>query len=185
VRRYTVAVDGQPYTIDVEETAADRFRVTVGDRTFEACLERDEDLPGAAIEPGMPAGPAAAVEPPGLPEAVSPSAHRVPAGQGARAGTDGGPATPPPRVTAGTPGLVAGGARAEALAAPMPGVVLDVHVAPGAVLRRGDAVLVLEAMKMRNTIRAPRAAEVVAVEVEAGQPVAAGDVLVRLGPPPG
>jgi glutaconyl-CoA decarboxylase len=67
----------------------------------------------------------------------------------------------------------------------MPGVVLDVHVAPGAVLRRGDAVLVLEAMKMRNTIRAPRAAEVIAVEVEAGQPVAAGDVLVRLGPPPG
>jgi biotin carboxyl carrier protein len=71
------------------------------------------------------------------------------------------------------------------LTAPMPGVVLEVHVVPGAVLKRGDPVLVLEAMKMRNTIRAPRAAVVVAIEVEAGQPVGPGDPLVRLGAAPG
>jgi biotin carboxyl carrier protein len=46
-------------------------------------------------------------------------------------------------------------------------------------------VLVLEAMKMRNTIRSPRAAVVVAIEVEAGQPVGPGDPLVRLGAAPG
>jgi biotin carboxyl carrier protein len=67
----------------------------------------------------------------------------------------------------------------------MPGVILEVHVKPGAVLRRGDPILVLEAMKMRNTIRAPRAAVVASVEVEAGQPVAPGDPLVRLGATPG
>jgi biotin carboxyl carrier protein len=67
----------------------------------------------------------------------------------------------------------------------MPGVVLEVHVAPGAVLRRGDPVLVLEAMKMRNTIRAPHAAVVVEVVVEGGQPVGPGDPLVRLGAAPG
>ena len=54
MRRYTVAVDGTPFTIDVIETAADRFEVTVGDQTFEATLESDQDLPGAVISPVMP-----------------------------------------------------------------------------------------------------------------------------------
>jgi biotin carboxyl carrier protein len=62
----------------------------------------------------------------------------------------------------------------------MPGVVLEVLVAAGATLRRGDPVLVLEAMKMRNTIRCPRDAVVIEVAVAAGQPVGPGDLLVRL-----
>jgi glutaconyl-CoA/methylmalonyl-CoA decarboxylase subunit gamma len=62
----------------------------------------------------------------------------------------------------------------------LPGVVLEVLVKPGAVLQRGDPLLVLEAMKMRNTIRSPRDAVVVEVAVSAGQPVAPNDVLVRL-----
>jgi biotin carboxyl carrier protein len=65
----------------------------------------------------------------------------------------------------------------------MPGVVLEVLVAAGATVTRGDPILVLEAMKMRNTIRSPRDAVVTEVAVEAGQPVGPGDVLVRLGEP--
>ncbi len=165
-----MSVDGTPYTIDVEETAADRFSVTVGDRTFEATLDADEDLPGAAISPVMAdadgARPAAA--------AAFAAGRSVPP-----------PPRPglPPRTPAGTPGLSAAGA--DVLAAPMPGVILEVLVVAGVTLRRGDPILVLEAMKMRNTIRAPRAAVVVAVEVEAGQPVGPGDPLVRLGAPAG
>ncbi len=67
----------------------------------------------------------------------------------------------------------------------MPGVVLEVHVRTGDVVRRGDPILVLEAMKMRNTIRAPRPGTVVEVAVEAGQPVGPGEPLVRLAPGPG
>ena len=67
----------------------------------------------------------------------------------------------------------------------MPGVVLEVHVAAGASLKRGDPILVLEAMKMRNTIRSPRDAVVIEVAVAAGQPVGSGDLLVRLGAAPG
>jgi biotin carboxyl carrier protein len=74
---------------------------------------------------------------------------------------------------------------ADVLAAPMPGVVLEVHVVAGAVLRRGAPILVLEAMKMRNTIRAPRDGVVAEVAVEAGQPVGPGDPLVRLAPAEG
>lgn len=151
MRRYTVVVDGTPFSIDVEETASDRFEVTVDGQTFEASLEAAEDLPGAAISPELP----------------MPVDHLRTA--------------LPPRIPAGTPGI-ASGSRSEVLAAPMPGVVLEVLVGPGASLTRGDPVLVLEAMKMRNTIRAPHPAVVVSVEVEAGQPVGAGDPLVRLGP---
>jgi biotin carboxyl carrier protein len=173
VRRYTVAVDGTPFTLDVIETAADRFEVTVGDQTFEATLESDQDLPGAVISPVMPVPdePRPPVAVSSVPHAPSPP----PPGDPGR----------PPRTTAGTPGVASGGARADVLAAPMPGVVLEVHVVPGAVLKRGDPVLVLEAMKMRNTIRASRAAVVVSIEVEAGQPVGPGDPMVRLGDVPG
>jgi biotin carboxyl carrier protein len=72
---------------------------------------------------------------------------------------------------------------ADLLAAPMPGVVLEVFVSAGAQLHRGDPVLVLEAMKMRNTIRSPRDAVVAEVAVAAGQPVGTGDPLVRLREP--
>ena len=73
---------------------------------------------------------------------------------------------------------------ADVVAAPLPGVVLEVHVKAGAVLQRGDPLLVLEAMKMRNTIRSPRDAVIVEVAVSAGQPVAPNDVLVRLANAP-
>lgn len=201
MRRYTIEVDGTPFTIDVEETAADRFVVRVGDRVLGATLRSDEDLPGSVIVPGMPpateSGPAAGSGPAAMPAApttavsAAPTAAPTTAMPAALASlsrpTGSPPADPgaapvgPLRTHAGTPG-VAGDGRSDALTAPMPGVVLEVHVRVGAVLRRGDPVLVLEAMKMRNTIRAPYAGVIVAVEVEAGQPVGPGDVLVRLGP---
>ena len=48
LRRYTVSIDDHSFTIDVLETAADRFEVSVDGRTFEATLLDDHDLPGSA-----------------------------------------------------------------------------------------------------------------------------------------
>ncbi|WP_310961594.1 ATP-binding protein [Nocardioides terrisoli] len=62
------------------------------------------------------------------------------------------------------------------LLAPMPGTVVAVPVESGATVVAGDTVLVLEAMKMQHTIRAPGGG-VVTVEVVEGQQVSAGDVL--------
>lgn len=162
MRRYTVAIDGQAFTIDVAETASDSFDVSVDGRTFEATLTGDHDLPGVAISPeivydGHP-------EPPPLQARPAPADPADPA-----------TAARPPSTRRGS-GL---------LAAPMPGVILEVHVVPGAMVRRGDAVLILEAMKMRNTIRAPRDGVVLEVAVEAGGHVASGDPMVRFGAPPG
>ena len=65
------------------------------------------------------------------------------------------------------------------MTAPMPGVVLELRVAPGASVTRGQTVLVLEAMKMKNDLKAPRDGVVAEVFVSAGQQVRYGEALLR------
>jgi acetyl/propionyl-CoA carboxylase alpha subunit len=66
------------------------------------------------------------------------------------------------------------------LAAPMPGSVLRVEAEPGDVVSAGDAVVVLEAMKMELAVQAPAAGVVRAVHVRAGDVVSAGQALIEL-----
>ncbi len=63
------------------------------------------------------------------------------------------------------------------LLAPMPGTVVKVSVEAGATVAAGDAVLVLEAMKMQHTVTAPHAGTVAEINVEPGAQVASGEVL--------
>ncbi len=63
--------------------------------------------------------------------------------------------------------------------APMPGNVLDVKVANGASVKAGDTLVILEAMKMENEIKAPQAG-VVTVVASKGSTVNTGDVLVTI-----
>lgn len=65
-------------------------------------------------------------------------------------------------------------------AAPMPGKVVEVHVQPGDRVNAGDALVVLEAMKLNNSVEAPRAGVVQSVAVAVGDQVGPGDPLVRL-----
>ncbi len=62
----------------------------------------------------------------------------------------------------------------------MPGKVLDVKVSVGSVVKAGDLVLLLEAMKMENEIFAPADGTVAEVRVRGGESVNTGDVLVVL-----
>jgi acetyl-CoA/propionyl-CoA carboxylase biotin carboxyl carrier protein len=66
--------------------------------------------------------------------------------------------------------------------APMPGSVVVVHAAEGALVARGDVVLVMESMKMELQITAPRDGTIAAVRVGAGDQVALGTVLASLAP---
>lgn len=61
----------------------------------------------------------------------------------------------------------------------MPGVILAVNAAVGASVKRGEALLVLEAMKMKNELKSPRDGVVAEVYVSPGQQVAYGEFLVR------
>jgi 3-methylcrotonyl-CoA carboxylase alpha subunit len=67
-----------------------------------------------------------------------------------------------------------------ALEAPMPGRVAAVRVAAGERVRKGDELVVVEAMKMENALRAPRDGLVAAVHVKAGDMVTPGRALVEL-----
>ncbi len=64
--------------------------------------------------------------------------------------------------------------------APMPGLVREIMVAVGDTVEAGQAVLVLEAMKMENIIRAEAAATVTELAAEVGTAVEKGAVLVRM-----
>ncbi|RMH39830.1 MAG: biotin/lipoyl-binding protein [Deltaproteobacteria bacterium] len=68
------------------------------------------------------------------------------------------------------------------VAAPIAGKVVKVLVEPGKRVAEGDGLVVLEAMKMENEIRAPRAGVVEAVHVDAGRSVETQEPLVTLGP---
>jgi biotin carboxyl carrier protein len=62
----------------------------------------------------------------------------------------------------------------------LPGLVVAVNVAEGAEVGEGHPLLTIEAMKMQNEVRAPRAGRIGHVAVSPGQPVASGVLLVRL-----
>lgn len=64
--------------------------------------------------------------------------------------------------------------------APMPGTILNVNVSVGDVVKRGQVLLILEAMKMENEIVAPVDGRVASINVDKGKSVNAGDVLVTL-----
>lgn len=70
-------------------------------------------------------------------------------------------------------------AAATMLRAPIPGVVVAIKVHPGDEVSIGQELLVLEAMKMRNTIRSPRDGHISAVHVSNGQTVNHNDPLVE------
>ena len=151
MRRYTLGIGGREYVVDVQELDADRFEVAVGEERFEVTLQGDEDLPEARIAPTQVA---TAATPPAAPKTATL------------------PRTARPR---------AAGSSLSALAAPMPGVILELHVKAGDRVERGQAVAVLDAMKMHNLIGAPRAGVIAEVCVAAGQAVGHGDPIVRFG----
>lgn len=72
------------------------------------------------------------------------------------------------------------GSKINEIKAPMPGLVLDINVEIGQEIAKGDAVLVLEAMKMENVLKSPGAGVVKSIEIKKGEAVEKGQVLIRL-----
>jgi len=66
------------------------------------------------------------------------------------------------------------------LAAPMPGRVIKLYVEPGAKVKRGEPLLILEAMKMEHTITAPADGTVREIHYASGEQVVEGAQLLRL-----
>jgi pyruvate carboxylase subunit B len=77
-------------------------------------------------------------------------------------------------------GSGAGAAGPRPVVAPMPGMVVKVEVAEGDVVRAGQGIVIVEAMKMENELRASAAGRVTRVHVQRGVAVAKDQVLVEL-----
>lgn len=65
------------------------------------------------------------------------------------------------------------------LKAPMPGLILDILVEPGQEIKKGDQLLVLEAMKMENVLKAAGDGVVKNIEVSKGNSVEKGQILIK------
>ena len=77
----------------------------------------------------------------------------------------------------GTEDTASGG---NTITAPMPGLVKKLTAKVGASVSEGDALVVLEAMKMEHTLVAPRDGKLASVNVSEGQQVEDADILIEL-----
>lgn len=74
----------------------------------------------------------------------------------------------------------AGSEGATKVNAPMPGKIISVKASVGAAVKKGDVILILEAMKMENEVVAPADGTIASINVNEGASVEAGDVLATL-----
>lgn len=87
---------------------------------------------------------------------------------------------PAPKAAPAPAPAPAAPAGAGAIVSPMPGTILKVNVAAGQAVKKGDVLLIIEAMKMENEIMALEDGTVKAVHVAAGQIVDTGAALVTM-----
>ncbi|MEG1849175.1 MAG: biotin/lipoyl-containing protein [Oscillospiraceae bacterium] len=86
-------------------------------------------------------------------------------------------------VVAAAPAAVAVAEPGEGrqITAPMPGTILSVLVKPGDVVKSGQSLLILEAMKMENEIMAPCDGVITSVTTSVSAAVSTGDILCTIG----
>lgn len=126
------------------------FNVTVNGTMYEVEVEEV----GAAASAAAPVAPAA------------PAVKAAPAPKAAPK------AAPAPKAS--------GAAGSVKVTAPMPGKILDVKVAVGASVKRGDVIAILEAMKMENEIVAPQDGTIASIDTSKGASVETGAVLATM-----
>lgn len=102
--------------------------------------------------------------------AAAPVAAPAPAGTPAPA------AAPAPKAAP----AAGGSAGSVQITSPMPGKILSVKASVGADVKKGDVILLLEAMKMENEVVAPQDGKVASINVNSGDMVESGDVLATM-----
>lgn len=92
----------------------------------------------------------------------------------------------PVKVSAAAPAPAApvksnANAKGNPVSAPMPGTIVDVKISVGSQVKKGQVIIILEAMKMENEVLADRDGTITALNVSKGSNVKSGDVLCLIG----
>lgn len=136
------------------------YTITVNGNAYEVTVE--EGFTGAASAPkAAPAPRAAAPAPAPRPAAPAPAPR---------------PAAPAPAPAP----AAAPAAGSVSISAPMPGKILGIKAQAGTAVKRGQVILILEAMKMENEIVAPQDGTVASINVAVGDMVEPGATLATL-----
>ncbi|MEE9198689.1 MAG: pyruvate carboxylase subunit B, partial [Dehalococcoidia bacterium] len=143
------------------------FNVWVGGENFQVDVEPLSETPGPVqrVEPV-----AAKVAPPPPPPPVKKAEPKAPKAQAPLVGT---PEAPPPEAAP-----VEGG---TSIVAPMPGIVIRYEVEVGQEVKAGQSVVIIETMKMENSLPSPVDGKVSALPCRPGQSVGRGEVLAVIG----
>ena len=166
-------IEGVATTIPILQALVDEPSVheaTYGTATLEAFAARAPLMQQAAE-----ASPSSAAEPGVIRVEVNDKLFRVRVLDAPQAGSGPAPARRPPRLESRA---AASHANENSILAPMHGVVVEISAKPDDAVESGGLVAVIEAMKMMNEIRAPRAGTIAAVKVAVGQTVEAGAELM-------
>ena len=152
MRTYSYTINGARYDVTIESLRDQVAKLNVNGVAF------DVEILGAPLSEGdLPEVAAAAA--PAAPVAAAPKAESAPAAPAAKRAAGAG----------------------EPVNAPLPGVVTKVLVAAGQAVKKGDTVVVLEAMKMENNITAECDGTVTGICVAAGDSVLEGTTLLTIG----
>lgn len=154
MRSFRVNISGNTYTVEVDSIDQSPIQVRINGKPFAVEVEWLGAASEATVRPE--------IVPSGDVEGVPPTPRP--------------PQAPAPRVSESER------AAAATIQAPMPGTIVSVGVRAGDTVKPGDEVCVLEAMKMRNSIKSSRAGQIAEVLVLAGSKVAYGQDLVRFSP---
>ena len=152
MKRYSYKVNGAAYDVTINGIAGNKAQVEVNGIPFEVEMQ-GTSLTDENLPEGAVADAAAAPAPVAAPApAEAPAAAPAAAGPGAGKG----------------------------IKAPLPGVVTAIKVKVGQAVKKGETVLVLEAMKMENNINAEADGTVTGICVAAGDSVMEGSVLLTI-----
>ena len=132
------------------------YRITVNGTSYDVSVE---ELSGGAAPVAAPVAAAPVAAP-------APAAAPV--------------AAPAPAAAPAAPAPAAGGAGSVKVSSPMPGKILAVKANVGDSVKKGQVILILEAMKMENEVVAPEDGTIASIDVTVGASVESGDTLATL-----
>ncbi len=129
-----------------------KFNISVNGKSYEVEVEEIGGAPSAPVY-SAPVAPAATTAPAAAP-APAPKAAPAPAAGGTEGSTK--------------------------VSSPMPGTILSINVKVGDTVAEGQAIVILEAMKMENEIVAPKAGTITSINTTQGASVNSGDLLATM-----